>query len=143
MRKILFTFAVLLLLVSIKNVLACSCVRSDPSKTLTQLVSEAYKDSKAVFSAKVLSMTEDPEKGEFRVKLRLIKSWKGKLIKTLTLITGLGGGDCGYFFEVGKTYLIYAYRDEDKKLTTNICSRTAGISLTKDVAVLNKLKKRT
>jgi len=141
MRKILFTFAALLLLISVKSVAACSCIKPDPSKTLTQQVSEAYKNSKAVFSANVLSLKEDSEKGEIRVKLRLIKPWKGKLGKTLTLVTGLGGGDCGYFFEVGKTYLIYAYRDEDKRLTTNICSRTAGIVLNQDAAILNKLKK--
>ena len=36
----------------------------------------------------------------------------------------MGGGDCGYRFEIGKEYLVYAYLGEDKKLSTGICTRT-------------------
>lgn len=39
--------------------------------------------------------------------------------------TGRGGGDCGYDFEAGKRYLVYAYRlTKDNRLATSICSRT-------------------
>jgi hypothetical protein len=41
--------------------------------------------------------------------------------------TGSGGGDCGFRFETGKAYFIYAYRAPDAKLATSICSRTAAI----------------
>jgi len=38
--------------------------------------------------------------------------------------TGLGGGDCGFPFEVGKQYLVYAYREESGRLSTGICTAT-------------------
>lgn len=44
--------------------------------------------------------------------------------------TGLGGGDCGYVFERGATYLVYAHRGakDDPKLYTGICSRTRPLA---------------
>ena len=39
--------------------------------------------------------------------------------------TGMGGGDCGYDFQAGKRYLVYAYRlTQGNRLATGICSRT-------------------
>jgi hypothetical protein len=48
----------------------------------------------------------------------------GAQMKTAELSTGIGGGDCGYQFEVGKQYLVYAWKDESGHLRTNICSGT-------------------
>ena len=40
-----------------------------------------------------------------------------------------GGGDCGFDFQVGETYLVYALTDEDSgKLETSICMRTRRLS---------------
>ena len=143
MKKILFITPILffLLVLNAQDALACSCLAPDPNKSLEQKVKEAVADSSAVFTARVLSVTPVPSEGNKIVKLRLVKSWKGKLTKTITLTTGIGGGDCGYFFEAGKTYLVYAYRDENKKLSTNICNRTGEAASNKDIAVLNKIKK--
>jgi hypothetical protein len=39
--------------------------------------------------------------------------------------TGRGGGDCGYKFERGVSYLVYAFRGkESRPLSTGICTRT-------------------
>ena len=38
--------------------------------------------------------------------------------------TGAGGGDCGYPFEVEKSYLVYAGRGESQSLATSICGPT-------------------
>src|SRR5258708_4102213 len=45
----------------------------------------------------------------------------------MRLSTGLGGGDCGFDFEVGKQYLVYAFNDEAGELSTNICTRTTRL----------------
>jgi hypothetical protein len=45
-------------------------------------------------------------------------------VRTLQVVTGAGGGDCGFGFEVGERYLVYASRRESGELTTGICSRT-------------------
>jgi hypothetical protein len=39
--------------------------------------------------------------------------------------TGIGGGDCGYRFEPGKSYLVYAWHEDSGELSTNICSSTS------------------
>ena len=42
--------------------------------------------------------------------------------------TGMGGGDCGYAFQQGETYLIYARGDKAGRYSTGICDRTRRIS---------------
>lgn len=54
--------------------------------------------------------------------------WKGVFSEPLVIHTGQGGGDCGYPFEDGESYLVYAYADEQGDLHANICSRTALLS---------------
>lgn len=46
----------------------------------------------------------------------------------VVLLTGSGRGDCGYLFEVGQNYLVYAYGPDVDHLGTNICQRTAPLS---------------
>lgn len=65
--------------------------------------------------------------------------WKGVFSEPLVIQTGQGDGDCGYPFEEGKEYLVYAYADENDDLHANICSRTALVSdAEKDLATLGK-----
>jgi hypothetical protein len=45
-------------------------------------------------------------------------------LKEIEVLTGFGGGDCGYGFEVGVSYIVYAYKNSDGQLSTGICSRT-------------------
>ena len=45
----------------------------------------------------------------------------------VSIETGLGGGDCGFGFEIGRQYLVYAKRTESGKLATGIWTATAPI----------------
>ena len=75
------------------------------------------------------------------VKFRVESSWKGKLLTELRLTTGLGNGDCGYPFEVGQKYLVYAYGSDVNRLGTNICQRTVDlIEAAADLKALGKAK---
>jgi hypothetical protein len=59
------------------------------------------------------------------------------------VVTGRGGGDCGYRFEVGARYLVFAYGD-DAKLETNICQRTKELAqAAEDLKLLGKGKSPT
>jgi hypothetical protein len=77
------------------------------------------------------------------VSLKLKKAFKGKSISdTIYIITGQGGGDCGFDFKLNKDYIIYSKREDyylvdsedkmnskykthkQKYLTTNDCDRT-------------------
>jgi len=54
---------------------------------------------------------------------RVITIWKGVPQEVLTVETSFFGTMCGYNFEVGFEYLVYAH-ESDGALHTNICSRT-------------------
>lgn len=58
------------------------------------------------------------------VSLEVLHSYRGDQQKLMRLSSGLGGGDCGFDFEVGKQYRVYAFKDEVGELSTNICSGT-------------------
>lgn len=55
------------------------------------------------------------------------RSYPSNPRKTAEVRTGLGGGDCGYSFEVGKPYLVDAWEDDHAKFVTSICSQTASL----------------
>jgi hypothetical protein len=46
----------------------------------------------------------------------------------IEVLTGQGGGDCGYSFQVGTDYVIYANKDAEGSLVTGICSRTKPLA---------------
>jgi hypothetical protein len=46
----------------------------------------------------------------------------------IEILTGLGGGDCGYPFQTGSEYVVYAYKNSDGRLETGICSRTRPLA---------------
>lgn len=131
------------MILSSNEVFACSCLRF-PDAPLSKQVKEARGKSDAVFTGKVLEVTKNTEGGR-SVKLEIINSWKGNLSKEIILLTGNDDGDCGYPFEVGKTYLVYAdngtmYSSVDR-LETTICSRTKSlVDAKKEIKVLGKGK---
>lgn len=53
------------------------------------------------------------------------RSYQGVQPKHVQLRTGLGGGDCGFDFDAGKNYLVYASRNQFGHLSTGICTGTA------------------
>jgi hypothetical protein len=48
--------------------------------------------------------------------------------REIEILTGMGGGDCGYPFDTSQDYVIYAHRNSDGHLETGICSRTRLLS---------------
>jgi len=62
-----------------------------------------------------------------RVTFSVLETFKGAPTKEVQLATGIGGGDCGYSFDLGQEYVVYAY-GEPSKLTANICSLTGPAS---------------
>ncbi|MBA4121425.1 MAG: hypothetical protein H0X72_03030 [Acidobacteria bacterium] len=141
MNKIIFTifFFAFITVLSVINALACSCVPQE-SESIEKQVKEAYTNSTAVFVGEVVEVIEKPDTFNTEVKFKNVKSWKNEFKDSVSITTGRGGGDCGYEFEVGKKYLIYAYGDKGK-LGTNICTRTSDFESNKDIAFLNKMKK--
>ncbi len=126
------------------RVFSCTCAAPTALvKTASELA--AWNRADAIFEGKVESVelgwklkeaqigdviptiaTDLDKDGPGRmVSLEVLHSYRGDQRKLTRLSTGLGGGDCGFDFEVGKQYRVYAFKDEAGELSTNICSRTA------------------
>jgi hypothetical protein len=114
---------------------ACSCSPSDGPPCIA-----AWKAS-VVFAGTVVELTRDTRQPDsrgivqvngflgthaiFEVAEAFIgMAGRGKQVE---IRTGMGGGDCGYRFERGQGYLVYAYENKDGLLVASICSRTATV----------------
>ena len=141
MKRALFSLVGVVVLVMLARVegFACTCGVPNLNQSLKRQVRAALSESRAVFSGRVLEVKDDPEAFGVLVKLRVERYWKGSPPSEVRLSTGRGGGDCGYRFEVGGSYLVYAYGSGAGGLGTNICQRTARLSeAAKDLQVLGK-----
>lgn len=141
-------FLLTLFFVSPVLIKACSCVGSTPP-------CQAFWNTDAVFSGQVTEIkdasvksapkTDDGRSFSFpkrTVRFAVKESFRGTDEKVIELETGAGGGDCGYAFETGQSYLVYAYRDsETGKMSSNICTRTQLLSkATEDLEYFRGLK---
>jgi hypothetical protein len=143
MRFHLLTSIIFAITFSCAPTFGCSCVAPPPDlKTAQGLAQWEATRSDEIFEGKVENIQLkwnllDAKVGELipadvegqppfiQVSFETTRSYRGPQRKAVELRTGLGGGDCGFRFEVGKRYLIYALADESGELSTNICSGTA------------------
>jgi 5-hydroxyisourate hydrolase-like protein (transthyretin family) len=118
--------AAVLLLAIAERTEACSCITGAP-------ICETFWKTPVVFSGEVVDISDAPEPigdvlfGRRVVKFRVEKSWRGDVAGELEVRTGTGGGDCGYNFERGVKYLVYA-NVRDGRLSTGICNRTKPLA---------------
>jgi hypothetical protein len=113
---------------------ACDCAASTACRSV------AHAD--AVFVGRVLSIADAPD-GQWParvVRFAVAESFIGGQAGEAVVRTGQGGGDCGFRFDVGTTYVIYAHRTDTGALSTGICSRTAKTALNGgELAMLRRL----
>ena len=128
-RIILFLLGVVICMLFKTGVgLACTCELPRAGITPKQAASQARNKSKAVFSGEVLEIIQNPQVFYVEVRFKVENSWKEVRTNELIIRTGRGGGDCGYNFEVGQRYLVYAYGSNENRLETNICQRTRRLA---------------
>jgi hypothetical protein len=134
-----------LLLFTQRNVSACSCV--DIPQTLEQEIKGRLKASKAVFSGEILKINETSQRRDVTgldvtVKIRLKEVWKGQLTKEVIITTPDNSAACGYSFQVGKSYLVFADTTKGKILGTGLCSGNRRLeTATEELKILGKGKK--
>lgn len=142
MKKVIYIlFALIIFLfTAAEKSFACSCVVSpDPLKKQIQ---SAFSDSDAVFSGEVIEIKDSlTDQYNVIVKLKVAKAWKGKSNKEITITTAKDSAMCGYGFEIGKTYLVYANGQKDALSVSN-CSRTSLFSKRGDVKYFKKPKQK-
>ena len=122
---------------------ACSC--APPPAPLV-----ALGEADAVFSGTVVARHDPcrPRPGgtwssmdPMEYTIAVLEVWKGELADTVAVRTARSSASCGYSFEIGTRYLIYARTRADTGcLRTNLCTRTKPLKYAdKDVAELNSL----
>ena len=88
----------------------------------------------AVFAGRVVSIEHsfDPNKlpshgDHTTIGFQVSAVWKGAVNQGVAVTTPPTGGSCGFAFEEGEEYIVYAYdnADSDGGYSVNICSRTA------------------
>ena len=95
---------------------------------------EAYWKASDVFLGTVTyTSSTTTKRGEYDFHNRVFrftvnKAFHGAEAMEVEVLTGSGGGDCGYGFQLGGQYVVYAYRDNSNRLVTSICSRTRPAS---------------
>lgn len=142
MKKYLFlaVMAAAFLMVTPERAFACSCLVTD--EPLKEQIENAFTEASAVFSGAVVAVKRSADDSySVDVTFKTKKTWKGRSLKTVTISTGQDSAMCGFNFEVGKTYLVYAHGGSEK-LSTTICTRTAELKASDDEKQLNKLKKK-
>lgn len=114
------------LLLFVDNAQACSCLSAGPP-------CQAFWKADAVFLATVKSKSvvtvevdSETKRTEQQVSVRFLVDdvYRGLLGGSdVEILTGIDSAACGYNFEKGKRYLVYAQEDGNK-LRTTLCSRT-------------------
>jgi hypothetical protein len=111
---------------------ACSCMGVSTQRYISS--------SDAVFSGEVVDLQKGTSVSRMfgpsdTVTLRVSEAWKGTDQGTLEVSTPSQGSACGYHFEEGQEYLVYAYGKQDLKV--DACGGTTHLSKAdEDLALL-------
>lgn len=106
----------------------CSCMRPESASI------ERDRNA-AVFAGEVSRIT--PTTTGYAVDFTVSDQWQGDLGETVQVTTADNSAACGYNFEVGQAYLVYAY-GEGGDLSVGLCSRTTTLdNAAADIAELN------
>lgn len=140
-KRILFVILAVLA-VEGASVFACECAGERPA-------CQEYGEASAVFigtviNSRIVTVKESPYLERMRaVRISLDEGFRGVEGAEVEVLTGFGGGDCGFGFRETQQYLVYAYLSEqDQKLHTSICTRTKLISAAdKDLTYIRGLSK--
>ena len=128
-RRTAFALTLIFSLAAADAALACSCAPAPPPQ-------EALQQAAAVFTGTVVGV--DTAGVTNTVRLRVERSWKGAKCGEVTVVTSADSAACGYDFQVGQSYLVYAERQKGK-LNASLCSRTSLTSqAAEDLAALGE-----
>jgi len=136
-------FALVLLITTAENAFACTCAPPPANATPAQLeewrnggittifegtVEDAKMESPLIDAlvGSIVPASLDENPPVMSVTFIETRFYRGTQAQTVKVETGLGGGDCGFQFELKRRYLVYAYK-ENGQLATGICTATAPI----------------
>jgi len=114
---------VLILLFSLiySDLLACSC-----SSLIPRINKRAITNAKDIFIGKVIKIEQNDSHSK-RIVFQIVEALKTDSATTISVFTGLGGGDCGLTVEEGQEWYIFSY-EENAQAWAGICGRSALLS---------------
>lgn len=129
----IITLTILGIAICWASVSACTCVQQPPAR--------AFKWATAVFVGEVIEITEGDYVVEVRFKVE--RSYKGVKRQQIMVTTSRNSeGECGFKFDKGRNYLVYAYGKREM-LDTDMCTRTRALDdAQEDLAVIEKQTRR-
>lgn len=105
---------------------ACSCSRG-PS--LPGYIVGSFLEADAVILGNADAVEDNRSSGLLgttRVRFRPYVFLKGQQQEeVLEMLGGLGWGECGFIFEPNVSYVVFAYRNEEGRLGTGLCTPSA------------------
>lgn len=109
---------------------ACTCMPSPPPII-------ALTEADAVFEGVVIDIAVEAKASEnpnsissndlMRIRFRVLQAWKGLEVNETVVFTARDSASCGYVFQIGSRYIVYA-RSGERGLITGCCSRTSLVS---------------
>jgi len=142
MKTITYILTILTIVLLNFETKACTCIGESKVK-------DEIKNKDAVFVGTIAESEEikiydtlSPNKTIYRVRMKytmVVETiYKGRQFSdTAFIFTGSSGGDCGFNFQIGQKYIVYAghlktadryngevYIDKKSAFNTNICTRT-------------------
>lgn len=102
---------------------ACSCVISTPA--------ERYDRAEVILSGTVTGINDRSLSQYLDHTVKVSKTWKGTAGSEVVITSHESSATCGFNFEKGQEYLIYATKTENG-LETNLCSGTALLQYAKE-----------
>lgn len=106
--------------------LACSCIL--PTQDPEEAVEDAADRADIVFLGKVerVHTADIPDVGAViqESTFYILESWKGEKVTRVSTKINVQCCVCGFHFEEGETYLVFAYEGKDGYYSTSICSLT-------------------
>ena len=130
-----------------KNTPACSCISSGPPCQTFGSTAAVFIGTPTDVKPTTVKRGDPGREYEFAQRLftfRVDESFRGVAAGEVQVLTGQGGGDCGYNFQSGERYLVYAGFDPKTNLyQTSICTRTRLASEAgEDLDYIRNLPKR-
>ena len=126
-QTLILTFALFIVGLCGVDARACSCAFGGGAPC------QEYWRVDAVFAGTVVGSSKIDVDDGYKHTMRLLRMTveqpiRGMQAAEVDVVTGWGGGDCGYGFKMGERYLVYAHRRKDNRLSTSICTRTRPIA---------------
>ena len=119
MKNILLMVIALLFLDS--AIFGCTCLPSENAK-------EELERAAVVFTGKIIEVKRHPQARDLFAGVEAVieadKAWKGVEKRTVSVFTSSESSACGYSFQKGEVYLVYASQNTEGRFITSICSRT-------------------